>query len=697
MAYPKFSLSALTLLTLIVGACSDRDEAFGPMPELPDSVLDPNDASIALPDSALNRSDLHIRRISPDHGTFLGGNQVILRGAAYTEETFVFFDGRMVQPGETELISEDRVAVIVPAGEPGLVDVTVQVDTETFTLEDGYLYESLHVEPSRGSVAGGTLITVFGSGTTFDETTTVRVGGIPCSDIEIVSATELTCRTGIAAGEGEVDVVAVTTSDSSEHTAEEAFSYYDGTDPFYGGLGGGPLAGQLNVTVLDTFTSSPLPESFVIIGEDLETEYQGTTDSRGQISFANSDLEGPVTIHVAKDCFEKASFVSFDATDVTIFLQPVELCTPPMPGDGGGGGGIRSINPAFVSGVLAWPPAPDRGTQGGPWSNVPQPRPGERRIAYVYATQPSLFSPNPPPGAGGVLTPQSARNDGELPYRILVRPGAMAVYALAGLENTSDGKFTPYAMGIARNILAGPSEERAGVRILMNIPLDRVVDVAVGPLPQPSNLGPNRFRAKAHIDLGGEGMIVRNVNGYRLDEIVETRAERGFRFFAQPSPFGALSDARYRFEVGWYTGAEETIPLTVAVRNQVQAPETYFELGPLLGVPVATSPTNLSPLPADRVLRWESSGELAADLHVVLITGGDGLPAWRLFVPGDQFEAPIPDLSTVLTVDDIARGAISWGVYAVKIPSFDYDTFSYQFLNSAYWSHYAVDAFLATH
>lgn len=679
-----------------LGACSDRDEAFGPTPELPATQLNPNDASVALPDSAINRSDLHIRRISPDHGSFLGGNQVILRGAGYTEETFVFFDGRMVQPAEIELISNDRLAVIAPAGEPGLVDVMVQVDDDIFTLDDGYLYESLHVEPSRGSVAGGTLITVFGNGTMFDETTTVTVGGIPCTEVAVASATELTCRTGVAAGEGEADVVVLTTSDSSEHEAEEAFSYYDGTDPFYGGLGGGPIAGQLNVTVLDTFTSSPLPDSFVIVGEDLQTEYQGVTDSRGQISFANSELAGPVTIHVAKDCFEKASFVSFDATDVTIFLQPVELCTPPTPGDGGGGG-LRSINPAFVSGVLVWPPAPDRGTSGGPWSNVPKPRPEERRVAYVYATQPSLMEPNPPTGAGGVVTPASARNDGELPYRILVRPGAMAVYALAGLENTGNGKFTPYAMGIARNILAGPSEERVGVRILMNIPLDRVVDVAVGPLPEPSNLGPDRFRAKAHVDLGGEGMIVRNVNGYRLDEIVQPRAERGFRFFAQPSPFGALADARYRFEVGWYTGNEESIPLTVAIRNQVQAPETYFDLGPLLGVPVAVAPANLSDLPSDRVLRWKSSGDVAADLHVVLISGGDGLPAWRLFVPGDQFEAPIPDLSTILSIDDIARGAISWGVYAIKIPSFDYNTFSYQFLNSAYWSHYSVDAFLATH
>ncbi len=665
------------------------------MPELPETELVLDDASIALPDSSLNRSDLHIRRISPDHGSYLGGNQVLLRGAAYTDESFVFFDGRMVQPGETELVSDDRLAVIVPAGEPGLVDVMIQVGDDTFTLEDGYLYESLHVEPSRGSVAGGTLITVFGSGTSFDETTTVTVGGIPCTDVEVVSIEELTCRTGVAAGEGDVDVVASNTSDGSEHTAEEAFSYYDGTDPFYGGLGGGPIAGQLNITVLDTFTASPLPDSFVLVGDDLDTDLKGLTDSRGQVSFGNDNLEGPITIHVAKDCFEKASFVSFDATDVTIFLQPVELCSPPMPG--GGGGGPRAINPAFISGTLIWPEAPDRGTRGGPWSNVPDPRPNERRVAYVYATQPSLFEPNPPPGSGGIVTPNTARGDGELPYRILVRPGAMAVYALAGLENTTDGKFTPYSTGIARNILVGPSEERAGVQIMVNIPLDRVVDLTVGPLPEPGPLGPNRFRAKAHVDLGGEGMIVRNVNGYRLDEVVQQRSERGFRFFSQPSPFGTLADARYRFEVGWYTGAEETIPLTVAVRNQVQAPETYFDIGPLLGIPVATSPANLNPLPADRILRWESSGDLEADLHVVLITGGDGLPAWRLFVPGNQFEAPIPDLSTVLTIDDIARGGVSWGVYAIKIPSFDYNTFSYQFLNSAYWSHYSVDGFFASH
>jgi hypothetical protein len=83
------------------------------------------------------------------------------------------------------------------------------------------------------------------------------------------------------------------------------------------------------------------------------------------------------------------------------------------------------------------------------------------------------------------------------------------------------------------------------------------------------------------------------------------------------------------------------------------------------------------------------------DLFVILMVGGDGNPAWRMFVPGSVTEAAIPDLSTIPGLDDISPGYITWVVYAVKIPGFDFDTFSYAYLNDRYWTHYALDYFQA--
>ena len=56
---------------------------------------------------------------------------------------------------------------------------------------------------------------------------------------------------------------------------------------------------------------------------------------------------------------------------------------------------------------------------------------------------------------------------------------------------------------------------------------------------------------------------------------------------------------------------------------------------------------------------------------------------------------PRPDLSTVPGLEDISSGFITWVVYAVKIPGFDFDSFTYAYLNDRYWSHYALDYFLA--
>ena len=65
-----------------------------------------------------------------------------------------------------------------------------------------------------------------------------------------------------------------------------------------------------------------MPGAFVLIGDDLDGPYQGRTDARGQITFSGDDLEGPLTIHVAAKCMERASIVAFDAANVTIHLPP---------------------------------------------------------------------------------------------------------------------------------------------------------------------------------------------------------------------------------------------------------------------------------------------------------------------------------------------------------------------------------------
>lgn len=685
-------------LAAAVAGCGGKDDSIGvePLDDAgPGGVDAGTDAGPMFPDSGIGRGALSLVRAVPDHGPFVGGNTVVLRGAGFDEEAIVTVGGRMVQPADTELIDARRLAIVVPAGEPGPADVVVRVGGDEITLPGGYTYDRIYVDPNRGSVSGGTLVNIVGTGTAFEDGDSVVFGRSRCTDVSVVSETRITCKTPPMAP-GSVDVTVVHGADGSEITAPDAFTYYDGTDPFGGGLGGGPLMGNLNVTVLNAGNGAPVPDAYVLVGEDLSTPHQGLTDLRGQITFSGRDIVGDLTVHVAKHCFEKTSVVAFDAADVTVFLVP---WMDPMCGMGSISPSGRGRNGAFINGELIWRGPNEYGPN--PWSNIPEPREDEVKVAYVFTTQAAVDLPNPDPSLGGALNRvlEVVPDDGEdhlgYPYRIFARPAGLAVYALAGLENTTTGEFIPYVMGIARNVLAGPGEEVEGADMVMNIPLDHTLDVRIDGLPMPARTGPDRFRVDAHIDLGGEGVIVREVNGETLDTVRGRTTERPFRFWAQPALYDALSDGRYRLLAGWYTGDFDSQPYTVVVRSGVRDASSEIVMDGFLGIPQATSPAYGERIPDDRVLRWESDGE-DPDMHIVLMVGGDGNPAWRHFVPGNVYEAPIPDLSSVPEISDISSGFITWVVYAVKIPGFDFNEFSYSYLSDRYWSHYAVDYFTAT-
>ncbi|HJL06049.1 MAG TPA: IPT/TIG domain-containing protein [Polyangiaceae bacterium LLY-WYZ-15_(1-7)] len=668
-------------------------------PPLPSGRADSDagpDGSMGFPDSGIGGTRLTVARVEPGHGPFTGGNSALVRGTGFTAEAIVTVGGRMVQPADTERIDGNRLAIVLPAGEPGPADVSVQQPGAEATLPDGYVYDQAFIEPDRGSTSGGTYVTLTGSGTAFAEGDRVLFGEEECTDVEVVSETRITCDSP-AGTVGAVDVRIVSGEDGSEIVIEDGFEYFESSDPFEGGLGGGPIEGTINVSVIDATTGAPVPEAFVVLGEDLSTEHQGLTNLMGQIAFSGPDVAPPATIHAAKFCYEKTSFVAFDARDVTIFLVPWQ---DPMCGEGSGelppG---RGRSGSFVSGELVFLGPNELGPN--PWDIIPPAREGWRRVSYVQTTQPcpgdDRFCLNPDPSLGGGQPRVLEEPLGErgYPYRIFVRPSAFAVYALGGLENETTGEFIPYVMGVARNVLAGPGEEVTGVEIIMNIPLDHYLDVQLDGIPGPGRNGPDRFVVNADIDLGGEGVIVRRSEGDLVDEVRRRSTDRPFRFFAQPALLGSLSDGRYRVQASWVTGDFDADPSTHVVREGIRRVDSEVVVDGFLGVPVATAPAFGERMPSDRVLRWETDGGVEPDLHLVLMVGGDGNPAWRMFVPGSQQFAPIPDLSSIPEIDDISSGFVTWVVYAISIPGFDFDEVSYGDLGDDDWDAWALDIFTA--
>jgi hypothetical protein len=712
------SLGFGLLALVVLFSASGCDRGNIAMPETGINDMGPlPDGGMAFQDTGIGFSQLSILRVVPDHGPFSGGNTAVLRGAGFTAAAQVTFGTHNVQPADHTLIDARRLQVVVPAGAVGTVDVSIRVGTDTFTLPMGYTYDALSVDPTRGSVAGGTFVNIVGSGTSFATGDTVTFGRTPCTQVMVVSPTRITCRTPSLSA-GTVDVTVTPAAGGAPTTAFQAYTYYDTADPFAGGLGGGHANGMINVTAIDAVSGNPVEGAFVIVGEDLTTQYQGRTNAMGQISFSGPDLVGQHNVHIEKHCYERTSFIAADAQDVTAFLVQSGLPScgmgpPPPPG--------RGRNGSYVEGDLVWYTdsssswrnvPPPRGTttcptastldmcttMGCQWNNTSCSTPWVR-VAYVYATQEDIGVPNPDPslGAGTIQRVlETPIMDGlGYPYRIFVAPRGQAVFALAGLENTMTHVFIPYVMGVARNVLVGPGETASGVNIHMDIPLDHALSTQLGMLPAQVNGEPDRYYLQGYMDLGGEGVIVRNVNGTDFDSIRRRDTSRPFTFEAEPALEGTLADGRFRIIAG-YTAAYDGFPYTYVVMNGVTAVDSMVQLPDFLGVPDAMAPANNERLPNDRIIRWQEVGSGPhADFHLILINGGDGHPAWRLFVRGDQFTAPIPDLSSIPMVEDIATGQLDWEIYSITVPGFDYDTMTYNYLNQRYWSAYSFNFFTA--
>lgn len=693
---------ALVLCALSLAGCGLVDAlTLGDRP-LPDAGLQlpdelPDAGEPVFPHNGINTTQLVVTSVVPSHGPFSGGNEVRVRGSGFTDQALVEIDGRMVQPADTQRLDANTLSIVVPAGDVGPADVTVieprEDGDERVTLEDGYSYNALLVEPDSGSEAGGTRVQITVDGAELDDQVQVRFGGEPCTELVLVTPHKLSCKTP-RGSVGRVDVDAFW-ADGAHPTilAASAFEYRDTADPSRGGLSGGPIAGTLNVTVLDAVFGNLVPEVFVLVGDSVDSPWQGLTDSRGQITFSDPLLVGRISIHAAKKCFEKGSIVAFDAQNVTLFLEPIldPSCVDLGSGDGSPGRGSAG---STVAGELLFPGMDEFATND--WSIVPEPRDNEVRVAYVFTTRTRADVPNPSPFATGTesrvleTTPIGERG---YPYRIFARPAGLAVYAMAGVERVDTGEFMPYVMGVARDVLTAPGEETADVDIEMTITLDRTLRVALTDLPSATPRGPDLYAVQANLDLGGEGVIVRERNGQLMDALDSFTAGRVFSFLAQPALIGALKDARYQVLSGWYTSSVGLAPYTEMTTAGVAQSSEPLELGGFLGVPQGSQPLEGQPLPADRTVSWQADGA-QPDMYVVSVTGGDGAPAWTQILPGDQTTTILPDLSSIPDIDDISPGFISWQVRGVRIDGFVYDEFRYGYLSPRLWTHDAVNVFL---
>lgn len=675
----------LCLLGLL-GACGDDDGVTSfdaaPPPDAPDAAPAP-DADVPYV--------LRVDYLDPDHGPFRGGTEVLVRGRGFAEGMTVLIGGRMVEPLDLQIIDDRRALIVTPAGDPGDADVEVWANGTSATLPAGFRYESIYVEPASGAIAGGTWVVIQGFGTDFRDGDQVTFDGVPLVGTTVVNPQQITGFTpaGVA---GSVDVTI--TGPGGVVTAEDAFTYTSTADPFFGGLGGGPIMGTVNIIVLDAMTRDGIDGAFVSVNDPTTSPFTGTTDPFGAITFSDPGFVGPITVTAAKDGYDRSSFVTFDAQDVTIFLVPKPDPNPgPLPPGRAAGTIFGHILFGDATGI------------GVPtWDLVPEPRtPTERKQARVFTTFRDPFSGNPDPGEGSIVEYVA---DGRIAWDfwITARPAALAVVAVAGLYDEAldpdgdgplpPGRFQPFAMGAARGVLVGPGEAVTDVAVLIDRPLDTAIHVTLAnppPLGTPGFYGPTEYQAQAFIDLGGEGVIALPGNRATFPAGALTAP-----IPAQASLGGSIGDATYTIFAGAYS-ASGANPYSVRVLRGVGATElgAPVVVDGFLGVPRPFDPPMWG-IATSMHLAWYPEGATTGEATFVLHRlqdSTDGASLWRLYTSGDVLDVPLYDLVSTGGIAPLPATPtyVYWTIFEVAIPGLSFDHFNFGHLNANYWSAYAAD------
>jgi glutamate dehydrogenase/leucine dehydrogenase len=171
----------------------------------------------------LTQAATTITSVTDADGPVVGGKTVTIEGSGFVAPVSVAFGG--VPATDVVVVSDKKVTVRTPPHAAGIVDVTVTVDGKPpVKLSNGFAYKLAQGVPPAGTerpiqaattitsvtdadgpVAGGKTVTIEGSG--FVAPVSVAFGGVPATDVVVVSDKKVTVKTPPHAA-GIVDVTA---------------------------------------------------------------------------------------------------------------------------------------------------------------------------------------------------------------------------------------------------------------------------------------------------------------------------------------------------------------------------------------------------------------------------------------------------------------------------------------------------------
>lgn len=648
----------------------------------------------ALPDASPDALELEphvVLGIDPPHGPHVGGTLVMIRGNGFASDARVWLGDVEVPKSDVTPVDPQRIQVLTPPGAAGAVDVRVQNGSAASTravLTGGYTYDQFYATPASGPTSGGTVITLKGDSTSWDEDTRVEIDHEPCQELDVRSPTELSCTT--PPGEPGSKVLSVVTGDGERSDLLDGFLYGNSDNGFRGGLSGQPLDDRLTVLVFDDFEGAALPGVTVLVGDDHETGQIKRTDRNGVVSFAG-ELGPKRSVTIAVECFQPITFFDVAVDQVTAYLEPVlspdcgELDELPP---GGGTPGLGSS----VTGEVVWEPDGELRRRG--WTNVPSPASDqEKEVAYVLRLTDRTDRPLELPPPSSAVTPASEGGLGFGFYQT-TSPGNFTLYALAGLENrsVSPPRFTAYAMGVLRGVAVKPGKTSEDVFIRIDVPLDHALTLNLEP-PAAGARGPDRVRASVLVQVEDRGFAVLP-NSFAEQPLPGAGT---FNIVGVPPLVGTLAGSKYVLSARAVTGAAQAPPLSAIGLFSATSSAQPLDLGGFVPLPVLVSPAKETRWDLSALTLEQSPAGERVDLTVVRVEAGDGLYTWTLVAPGPRSELKLPSLAALAPGAALPRGSMRIRATLANIADFHYGSLRYRQLDSRGWNAYATDIFLTQH
>ncbi len=664
------------------------DDDAGP----PDAIsLEDADVPDVSPD-ALDLAPHAVLGIDPPHGPFAGGTLVMIRGNGFDSNARVWFGDVEAPRANVTPVDPQRIQVVTPAGAAGAVDVTVQnggAESTRGTLDGGFTYDRFFASPSSGPTSGGTIITLEGDRTRWDDATEVEIDRQPCLDLSVVSATKLHCTTPPSAAGAKVLSVL---QGAEREDVLDGFTYGNSDNGFRGGLSGQPLSNtkQLTVLAFDNIDGQSIPGVQVLLGEDVSTGQVKRTDKNGVVTFSG-ELGAKQTVTLALKCFQPITFYDVPVDHVTAYLDPVLSPACGKLGELPPGGGTPGVG-SSITGEVVWPLDGEFKRRG--WSNVPAPASDtEKYVAYVFRLADSPDQPFRLPSEGNVVTLESV---GDLGYKFYqsTSPGNFTMYALAGLEDSSQTprKFTAYAMGILRGVAVKPGKTADAVYIQVDVPLDHALTLSLDP-PSVGPRGPDRIRASAAVQVQDQGYAI--LPGGSVSRSLP--GSGNFSLVGVPPLVGTLAGTKYILNARAVTGESEGVPLSVIGSFSATSTAAPLDLGGFVPLPVLTTPAPNSKWDMRSLVINQAKDGQRVDLTVVTVQAGGGLYEWTLVAPGPREELTLPDLAALAKDAALPVGSLKVFTSLAHIEGFDYGSLRYRELSSRGWNAYATDTNYTQH